>query len=94
MQGARGGELAECAGVAAKAVSHFAGQLHEGGGLVLRFAVVEPQAEGALSQAFSDAVRMPKTHPKNKTRAIFLIPFLFLVLVCIDCAFVSERKKL
>ena len=65
MQGARGGELAECAGVAAKAVSHFAGQLHEGGGLVLRFAVVEPQAEGALSQAFSDAVRMPKTHPKK-----------------------------
>ena len=53
--GARGAELEEGAEQAAAAVRHFAGQLHEGGGLVLRFAVQEPRAGAALAAAFDGA---------------------------------------
>ena len=54
--GARGAEPEEGAEQAAAAVRHFAGQLHEGGGLVLRFAVQEePRAGAALAGAFDGA---------------------------------------
>lgn len=53
--GARGASIDESASVAVKAVSHFARQLHKGGGLVLRFAVVDNRAEAVLRAAFSSA---------------------------------------
>ena len=53
--GARGGGRDECAAVAARAVAHFGAQMHEGGGLVLRFAVVDGDAQRAMEQAFGSA---------------------------------------
>jgi O-acetyl-ADP-ribose deacetylase (regulator of RNase III) len=53
--GARGGGRDECAAVAVQAVNHFGSQLHEGGGLVLRFAVVDEDAQRAVKDAFGSA---------------------------------------
>ena len=68
--GARGGGNDECAEVAARAVKHFGSQVHQGGGLVLRFAVVDADAQHSMEQAFGRAawvsVADGRTSPSNR----------------------------